>query len=177
MMKGLEGPGLGFLLGQPRGALSPWFRPFSQPDLRAPAPLALPRTRWPPGGDHGVLRACCFGLWFSPRTLWVLEGSCLKGRGVSSLAKTAQVVTRDATRSERMNDVTGLLPFLGSRSSAWSARGKERRTPLRAGIRGLSGDTSRSLGGISEPQRWSSSSLAARPVPTNRCCEPVVRDP
>lgn len=89
--------------------------------------------------------ACCFGFWFDPRTLWVLEGSCLKGRDVSSLAKTALVVTRDATRSERMNDLTGLLPFLGSRSSARSARGRERRTPLRGGIRGLSGEPSRSL--------------------------------
>ena len=32
----------------------------------------------------GLLRACCFGFWFDPRTLWVLEGSCLKGRDVSS---------------------------------------------------------------------------------------------
>ena len=92
----------------------------------------------------GLLRACCFGFWFDPRTLWVLEGSCLKGRDVSSLAKTALVVTRDATRSERMNDVTGLLPFMGSRSSALSARGKA-RTPLRGGIRGLSGEPLRSL--------------------------------
>lgn len=92
----------------------------------------------------GLLRACCFGFWFDPRTLWVLEGSCLKGREVSSLAKTALVVTRDATRSERMNDLTGLLPFMGSRSSALSARGKA-RTPLRGRIRGLSGEPLRSL--------------------------------
>ena len=50
-----------------------------------------------------MLRACCFSFWFSSRTLWVLEGSCPKGRDVSSLAKPAQVVTRGTTRSKRIN--------------------------------------------------------------------------
>ena len=57
--------GLGFLLGQPRGALSPWFRPFSQSDFRAPVPLALPGTRWTQGGDHGVAESVLF--WFLVR--------------------------------------------------------------------------------------------------------------
>ena len=143
--EGAGGPGAGIPAGAAPWGTFPLVQPFSQPDLRAPAPLALPGTRWTRGGDRGVLRACCFSFWFSPRTLWVLEGSCLKGRDVSSLAKPTQVVTRGPTRSKRMNDLTGLLPFLGSRSSAWSARGKERRTLLRAGIRGLSGEPSRSL--------------------------------
>ena len=56
-MKGLE-----FLLGQPCGAFSPWFWPFSQSDFTASVPLALPGTRWTWGGDHRAAESVLF--WF-----------------------------------------------------------------------------------------------------------------